>query len=259
MSAALPLPESSALVEWATGQPELFSALELDVEIVKAARVFLHTGKTTCRNEEAVAKIVAAASLGWSQRRIADQLGHSRATVGAVLERAAEAGKVEPLKDRVLAAAGNAIHDDIEMGSELLAAWRGGSSRADLGEIASFRRATWVGAGILADKEGPKQTSVTVNVSGGSVVQVVAEARDRVAKIGRFSDSESGASIDIPAVISHDAPSVIPHLPPADPKTQPAPAPVPDLAGPDQIAETGAGEGGGVENGDGGVGPEGKG
>jgi len=105
----LALPEGTAdVVGVMTGQPELFRELQVDVEVVRGARVFLHSGKTTFQHEAQAAKILQAAALGWSQRRIAEVLRVGRDTVRAVVRLAVQAGKMRPVKEVVLEAVGEA-------------------------------------------------------------------------------------------------------------------------------------------------------
>ncbi len=192
----LPIPKNADLAAEYTGQPELFAMADVDRDTVSAARVFLHTGNTTARNAERAALIVAAASLGWSQRRIAQELGHSRNTVKAVLQLAEKAGKLEPVKERVLAAAADAIHSDIELGNDLADDVRSGNANEkDLAALASLRRATWVGAGILADKGAAPAAAgagLTVHVGPGSVVQVVQDYATRLKQLAAGPEMESG-------------------------------------------------------------------
>lgn len=180
-----------------TGQPELLALVEVDQPMVQAARAFLHTGKTTVRNEQKAAAIVAAASLGWSNRKIARDLGHSQDTVRAVLRLAEQAGKVGAVKDRVLAAAAEAVHADIDLGNELAERVReGGEDAPDLGQLAAFRKAGWVGAGIIADKPAAGPASITIVNQGDGVVNVVQEYAERLRRLA----SADSASVVIDAV-----------------------------------------------------------
>lgn len=210
----LPMPLSAAeLVEEWTGQMELFERAFLDLGVVQGAREHVHTGKIVGKDHEAAARIVALASMGWSERRIADHVKHSRNTVRAVLRLAEKSGKVEPLKDRVLAAAANAVHADIELGNDLADKVRAGvDSAPGLGELASFRKSSWVGAGILADKQGPAPGPATINVQV-NVGQVVAEYAGR---LKRLADSESGVPTTEPQEIQGESVVVCPVVcPPA--------------------------------------------
>lgn len=179
---SLPIPSDAGdLVASLTGQPALFSDLDVSVDVVRAGRDYLHTGTTTSSHHESAAKIIAGAVMGWSERKIARELGHSRNTVAAVLRDAVRSGKVEPVKERVIAAAAAAIHSDIERGNDLI---ESAATPQDIAAVAGLRRSTWVGAGILADKgatAGP--SSVVVNVGAGSVVQVIEGYAARLAAL----------------------------------------------------------------------------
>lgn len=187
-----------------TGQPALFAGLDCDLPTVNAARQFFHTGTTTTQHEQDAARIVAAASLGWSVRKIARELRHSRNTVAAVLRLAESAGKVEPVQRRVLAAAAAAVHADIEEGNRMI---EEAETPQEVSAAAALRRSTWVGVGILADKVAPGQPSITVNVGAGSVVQVV---QDYARELAALSSADS-ASVGMCAVspVSVDTPQIV--------------------------------------------------
>ena len=230
MSISLPEHGDNGLLEAWTGQPELFDGLDLATSTVTAARNFLHTGKTVTSDERAAARIVAAASLGWSTRRISRELGHSRNTIAAVVRLAEKAGKVEPVKDRVLAAAAESIHSDIELGDQLAQKIREGlGGERALSELAAFRRGTWVGAGILADKGSPPPPSVAVqvNVGAGSVVQVVQEYATRLKGL---TDSKSGAFQPETSANSAEPDALYPKSYPIDPNPSTS-SPIPDSTG----------------------------
>ena len=185
-----------------SGQPGLFSGLDCNVSVVRAARDYIHTGSTTSRHHQDAAKIIAAAALGWSERKIARKLGHSRNTVGPVLRAAERAGKLEPVRERVVAAVAAAVHADIEKGNAMAENYLKPDA---LAALASFRRATWVGAQILAEKVLAPQASVTVNVGPGSVVQVVQEYQARLDQLRNATPSRTtptlssdGESVDAP-------------------------------------------------------------
>lgn len=201
------MPKDLDVVDLVTGQPQLFSSSDLCPEVLKGAREFIHSGVTTFRDAQSAARIIAAASLGWSERRIARELGHGRDTVHAVLRLAEQAGKVRPVKERVLAAAAAALHSDIELGNEEAERVRNGEG--DLAGLAALRRSTWVGAGILADKGAADRPAVVVNVASGSAVQVVQEYASRLARLTGASDSASVVNttqaIDVQAVADCDA------------------------------------------------------
>jgi hypothetical protein len=200
-----------------SGQPVLFSELDVSRPVVIAARAHVHTGTTVSADEREAARIIGLAALRWSERRIAETTGHSRNTVSAVLRLAERAGKVEPVKERVLAAAAAAIHSDIELGNQLADDVRNGEAGADLASLASLRRSTWVGAGILADKGTSSPTvQVNVQVGSGSVVQVVEDYRRRQAAM-LAPDSESGAVMPEVQQIQGESAPVMPDVMPAQP------------------------------------------
>lgn len=187
-----PVHSDEDALEAYTGQPGLFSGLDLNRPLVLAARRHLHTGTTTTSHEEQAAQIVALATLNWSDSRIAAHLGHSRSTVSAVLRLAEKAEKVEQVQARVLSAAAQAIHSDIELGVTLADEIRAGD-RTLLRETAAFKTATWVGVRQLAGTvQSAPPPSVSVTVGAGSVVQVVENYRRRIAGLAS-PDSESGA------------------------------------------------------------------
>jgi hypothetical protein len=194
MSSALPMPTDGDALEAFTGQPDLLALVDVSAPTVEAARRFLHTGKTTLRDERAAAAICAAAALGWSNRKIARDLGHSQDTVRAVVRLAEQAGKVGAVKDRVLASVAQAIQSDIELGNELAEKVSNGDDDApDLAALAAFRKAGWVGAGILADKgaaAGP--ASVTIINQGDAVVNVVQDYAARLAKLAATDSASVG-------------------------------------------------------------------
>ncbi len=200
-----------------SGQPALFSMLDLSTPVVCAARSHVHTGSTVSADEREAARIIGLAALRWSERRIAEVTRHSRNTISAVLRLAERAGKVEPVKERVLAAAAAAIHSDIELGNQLAEDVRNGEPDADLAGLASLRRSTWVGAGILADKgSAMPSVQVQVNVGSGSVVQVVEDYRRRIASLAA-PDSESGAELAPPPQIEVRPAPVMPAVMPDPP------------------------------------------
>ena len=231
----LPLPErEDELVEVVSGQPELFSALDVDAKLVQAAREHLHVhnAHTVSRDHQAVARIIAAAQLGWPIRRIAEQLGHSRHTVRAILRMAEREGKVAPMRERVLAAAAESVHEDIAYGDRLRERAEAGED-VDIGALAALRRSTWIGAGILADKGARPAVEVNVQVAGAGTQVVVQEYAQRLRQLAP-PESESG----VPAANTGDiggaqAQVLPPVLPPAE---------AGDLVGGSQAQ----GEGGGV-------------
>jgi hypothetical protein len=233
---SLPIPtDAGDLVASLTGQPALFSDLDVSVEVVRAGRDYLHTGTTTSAHHDSAAKIIAGAVMGWSERKIARDLGHSRNTVAAVLRDAVRSGKVEPVKERVIAAAAAAIHSDIERGNDLM---EEAETPQDIAAVAGLRRSTWVGAGILADKGGAAgPASVVVNVGAGSVVQVVEGYAARLKALA--VDYESKANTTKPEGIEVNA--EVRHY--GDTKTS---------RGSDELAGPGAGGDRGEEGGGGG-------
>lgn len=221
MSNTLTLPKDTTdLVEALTGQPELFSILEVNADVVRAARDFVHTGTTVSRDAQSVVHILAGASLGWSERRIAEQTHHSRNTVRAVLRLAEKNGKVEPVKERVLAAMAEAVHSDVELGNELADRARESKSLEVVQTLAQLRRSTWVGGGILADKDvrpasgsGPAPSGVNVQVN--LVVQEYAR---------RLADCQSGG-LGVKGQQSQGMTvEVMPVVMPIDPETTTVPA-----------------------------------
>jgi hypothetical protein len=90
-----PQPLSGQMVLWEDGDAPVDSAL------VGAAKVYVHTGKTTCRNEELAAEIVECVLLGVTERGVARRVGVSRNTVRATMELMESLGKLEPLKRRL--------------------------------------------------------------------------------------------------------------------------------------------------------------
>ncbi len=242
MQGLTPSHTSDDALEAYTGQPALFSELDVSRPVVIAAREHVHTGTTVSADEREAARIIGLAALRWSERRIAESTGHSRNTIAAVLRLAERAGKVEPVKERVLAAAAAAIHSDIELGNELADDVRNGEPGADLAGLASLRRSTWVGAGILADKgAAPVGVQVQVNVGSGSVVQVVEDYRRRLAGLAA-PDSESGVAITDDQQTEGNAVQVMPAVMPAS-----ADSGAPPTGGENQAAsgaETGRGGGG---------------
>lgn len=186
-----------------TGQPELLRLVDVDQPTVQAARRFLHTGTTVLKDEQRAAAIVAAAALGWSNRRIARELGHSQDTVRAVLRLAEAAGKVGAVKERVLASVAAAIQADIELGNEIAGQIRDAVDSGEgvkpemLSGLAAFRKAGWVGAGILADKgnaAGP--ASITIVNQGDAVVNVVADYAKKLAQLGAADSASVGKARD---------------------------------------------------------------
>jgi hypothetical protein len=210
MAQLLPAHTDDEAIEALTGQRALFSLCDVSSPVVEAARRHIHTGTTVAGDEREAARIIGLAALGWSERRIAESTSHSRNTVAAVLRLAEKAGKVEPVKDRVLACAAAAIHSDIELGNTLADQVRDGDGDVALGELASLRRSTWVGVGILADKEGPRATSITVNVGSGSVVQVVEDYGRRLAALTAQTDTESGVRSEQSQAITVQCGAVMP-------------------------------------------------
>jgi hypothetical protein len=272
---SLPLSEDRAdLVEAWTEQPELFSRLDVDVPVVRAARDFIHSGKTTTRQSELCALIIGATALGWSYRKIAAEYHVSRNTVKAVVQVAEKSGKVEPVRERVLAAVAESALADVELGNQVADVIRrklveGDGADRLLSGLASLRRAT---GGIAAEMMGQTLPAgigpaVTVNVTGpGSSVQVVEEYAGRLARLqnqaaarpGRDQvvqiptlEIESGDNTANPAgtrpepeahVKSHVEPpspaaqEPAPNINPAAPDRPPGPMP-------DRVTPTGAGGG----------------
>lgn len=195
---ANPLPEQSEeMVACISGQPELFSVLGIDPDVVSAAQtVAEHNGNTTLKHHRDAAAIISALSLGWSDRRIARELQHGEKTVRAIRLRLTKDGKLTAAKEVALDAAGQSLLADVELGNELLEEIRtlDGDARAKLlAGYASLRRAEGVRAGILADKGGSGRPAlVQVNVSAGSVVQVVEDYAARLADLPSVDPTSIG-------------------------------------------------------------------
>lgn len=226
----LPLPSEPDLPAAYTGQPDLFAGLDVSKPTVRAARRFLHSGTTTAEDEEAAAKIIGAAALGWSVRRIARELGHSRNTVAAVLDLAEQAGKVEPVAKRVLQAAGESIHSDLEWGNDLVEDARAhGVSDKKLSAIAALRRSTWVAVKELSGAGTPQDrpaVAVQVNVSGLGAQVAVSEYAKRLQELqagaaapGAGPDSQSGAAGPESSANSPIEVDVMPRVMPPSPNT----------------------------------------
>lgn len=237
----LPLPErEDELVEVVSGQPELFSGLDVDAKLVQAARehLHIHNAHTVSRDHQAVARIIAAAQLGWPIRRIAEQLGHSRHTVRAILRMAEREGKVAPMRERVLAAAAESVHEDIAYGDRLRERAEAGED-VDIGALAALRRSTWIGAGILADKGAARPAvEVNVQVAGAGTQVVVQEYAQRLRQLAP-PESESGVPQPNTGDIAGSQAQV---LPPVLPAGAGSAADAGDLGGGSQAQ----GEGGGV-------------
>jgi DNA-binding CsgD family transcriptional regulator len=203
------------MVEVHTDQPALFSDPDLDRQVVDGGRTYLHTGTTISKHTEQAAAIISCAGSGWSQARIARELGHSPKTVRAVLRLAETDGKLARLKERVLEAMRHSVHEDIELGDMLRESIRldlvnGVLDWDKLSGFASMRKATWVGGGISEDKGAATLTvHGPVNVISGSVVQVVEDYRRRQAAM-LASDSESGAVMPEPEQKRGDSAQVMP-------------------------------------------------
>lgn len=129
-------------------QPELFSADCIPVEIatVAAAKVFVHSGKITCRDEARAATIAVVYQQTGSKRRTAELCKCSRHTIDAVLAEMEAGGKLAPLKDRLPTLLATAAAEAAEWIREII------EERAISPEHAATLKALGVVAGIGADK-----------------------------------------------------------------------------------------------------------
>lgn len=100
--------QTSGVVLVSDGQPVLSQPFLLDEEmfalrpdLVKRAKVFLHTGKIVERDDELVQALCEAILLGKSLRSIAREHRVSRNTLHQLREELETAGKLEPHKRRI--------------------------------------------------------------------------------------------------------------------------------------------------------------
>lgn len=149
MSNALPSPEPSPirdigdLADRITDQPSLFGDLP-DVGTIRAAKEFVHTGKTTMANGERVVGIMAAWLQTGSMSEAARLCKVSRNTISAVIRILEENGKLERLKDRFERARMEAGVATAQMIQEVL-----DSGKRDT-DAAAMLRAGWVGLGVVS-------------------------------------------------------------------------------------------------------------
>lgn len=129
-------------------QPELFSRDCIPVEIatVAAAKVFVHSGKITCRDEARAATIAVVYQQTGSKRRTAEICKCSRHTIDAVLAEMEAGGKLAPLKDRLPTLLATAAAEAAEWIREII------DERQVSPEHAATLKALGVVAGIGADK-----------------------------------------------------------------------------------------------------------
>jgi transposase-like protein len=140
----------SAIADQLVSQPSLFDAATLPVEMdtVRAARIFAFSGTTTCnsRHETRAMTIAALRLAGVSKREVARQLSCSRNTIDAVMDVLEERGKIEPLKEKLPRLLSAAAAEAAEWARELI------DERAVSTEVAATLKALGVLAGIGADK-----------------------------------------------------------------------------------------------------------
>lgn len=144
------IPDPEEIAADAVEQQELFGARVFapeEVELIRGARRYAHTGTTAVRDERRARAICAAKLLGWSNRKVARHLHCDIRTVSLVVEIMERAGKLPPLKDRLARAVGEAAEVTVERLNEMLQA----GEHLDP-ELAGLIKALWVGAGIGADK-----------------------------------------------------------------------------------------------------------
>lgn len=129
-------------------QPELFGPDCIPVEIatVAAAKVFVHSGKITCRDEARAATIAVVYQQTGSKRRTAEICKCSRHTIDAVLAEMEAGGKLAPLKDRLPTLLATAAAEAAEWIREII------DERHVSPEHAATLKALGVVAGIGADK-----------------------------------------------------------------------------------------------------------
>jgi len=128
----------------ALSQPELIS--EADARLLRVAKAWKHTGRTTLRDEATVAAIFAGLQRGFSRRQIATSLQVSRNTVTAVEHALETSGELEPLQQRVMRAMSVAASESLAWVDEIV------SARKLSPEAAAMVKALWVGVGITSDK-----------------------------------------------------------------------------------------------------------
>jgi transposase len=134
-------------------QPDLFRDFSA-VQVVRATRNYLHTGRAVTDDEKVAAKVAALRAGGFSLRAIAKQTGYGRNTITAAVEELERQGKVEPAKEVVGRRLGMLVEDQMERVSELL-----GKSKLTDGEVGELK-AGWVGVGVGLTHMGAAKPAV---------------------------------------------------------------------------------------------------
>jgi hypothetical protein len=133
------------------GQPELFGSAAIftpdEANLIRTSLTYKHNGRTATRDEQRCLAIAAARLSGWSDRRIAEQMHVSRHTISRVVEYLERAGKLAPLKDRVLRGLGEVAESAVNRLREQLE----DTDTLDP-EMAGMIKSLSILAGIGADK-----------------------------------------------------------------------------------------------------------
>lgn len=240
MSYTPPLPEQPPPVFASAMQLYLLDEVDLPVapKVVEGAKRWVHTGRTTCRDEEMAVEIAELVLRGVSDRAIGRHLRVSRNTVRAVMDVLEADGKLEPLKRRLSRKLGVLVERCLDEYDRQLA----------LGKIPGATVA--LHSAIFATKKGeldqdPELTGrpVVAQISAQDLHARIADARRR---LGVSPDSQSGGQATQPVAIEGtiildtalDTRSGI--LVPIEPGPEPLPA-----AGPQPIEAPPEGGGGG--------------
>ena len=132
------------------GQGDLFGAAffaESEADLIRAARTYRHNGERVGADQARCAAIVAAKTLGWSDRRIAETLHVSRNSISHAVRALEQAGSLEPVKDRVMRSVAELTEVTLGRLREVL------DSDGDLDpDLAGLIKSLWIGGGIGADK-----------------------------------------------------------------------------------------------------------
>ena len=193
-----------ALVDSLVSQPELFPKSgapfsATDASLLRAADSLKtsqpdaerYSARNTSKDERRCLSIAALVMMGWSHRKIAEEMTCDRRLIASVVERLERSGVLPPLSTRVTRAEAELREQTLRWLDELI------GSGAVTRDAAAMIRGLFTGAGILATHQNPANGSGggTISVQVGVAISPGGTWQSRVeAEIRSASDSHSPAA-----------------------------------------------------------------
>lgn len=149
-------------------------------QLVGAARRYLHTGKTTSKDEELCRGILESWASGlMSQRAIARRLRVSRETIAVIVSEAERLGKVGPLKERLSLKLGKTIELTLEAMKDAVA------------DGTMPKQSLPIVYGVLSDKKAMLDGEATVRIEAVAPRLTAQEVRAEFERMKRAIECES--------------------------------------------------------------------